>query len=210
MPSRKRCLELFKGTGSVGSVCEELGYDVVSLDINPRYAATYCCDILNFDYKAFKPGYFTIIWASPECKIYSNLQFTNIGWKWRDKEHLEHVRLEHAKYVECVLKLIQYLTPKWWFIENPRHSAMKNLPCMHNLPYVDVDYCLFGTLHRKPTRIWTNRKDLYDALCTRKRHAYQIGMTSPRKMYHEVQRADPTNTEERYAIPEDLLRYLIS
>ena len=48
MPSRKRCLELFKGTGSVGRVCEELGYDVVSLDINPRYDATYCCDILNF------------------------------------------------------------------------------------------------------------------------------------------------------------------
>ena len=53
MPRRNRCLELFKGTGSVGGVCEELGYDVVSLDINARYNATYCCDILDFDYKAF-------------------------------------------------------------------------------------------------------------------------------------------------------------
>ena len=209
MPRRTRCLELFKGTGSVGRVCEEMGYDVHSLDIKPKYDPTYCCDILDFDYKAFKPGYFTIIWASPECKVYSNLQTTNIGRKWRDREHLEQTRLEHAKYVERVLKIIRYLKPKWWFIENPRQSAMKNLKCMQNLPYVDVDYCLFGTLHLKPTRIWTNR-ELEDAICERKRHSYQIGMTSAEKMSHAVQGADPTNTEDRYAIPEALLWYLLS
>lgn len=43
-----KLLELFSGTGSVGTVAKELGYDVVSLDLKNAYIN---CDILKWDYK---------------------------------------------------------------------------------------------------------------------------------------------------------------
>ena len=56
-------LELFSGTGSVGKVCKQLGWDVISLDIDNR--ANIVCDILDWDYKIYPKDYFGMIWASP-------------------------------------------------------------------------------------------------------------------------------------------------
>ena len=65
-----RLLELFKGTGSVGRAFEALGWDVISLDIDPKANATYTCDILDFDCQAIDSPV-GVIWASPSCTKYS-------------------------------------------------------------------------------------------------------------------------------------------
>ncbi len=44
-------LELFSGTGSVGKCCKELGWDVVSVDIEKKFNPTDLCNIIDFDYK---------------------------------------------------------------------------------------------------------------------------------------------------------------
>ena len=36
---------------------------------------------MKFDYKQFPVGHFDIIFASPECKVFSQLQYTHIGKK---------------------------------------------------------------------------------------------------------------------------------
>ena len=64
-----RLLELFSGTGSGGRAFEALGWDVISLDINP--GATITSNILDWDYKIYDPGAFDFIWASPPCTEYS-------------------------------------------------------------------------------------------------------------------------------------------
>ena len=45
-------LELFSGTGSVGRAFDALGWDDISVDIDPKANATYTCGIADFDYGA--------------------------------------------------------------------------------------------------------------------------------------------------------------
>ena len=51
-----KVLELFSGTGSVGKVCKQIGWETLSIDIDGR--ADIKCDILEWDYTAYPPKYF--------------------------------------------------------------------------------------------------------------------------------------------------------
>ena len=51
-------LDLFSGTGSVGRVAKEMGYDVISLDLKN---ADINCNILDWDYKIHPSGYFDFV-----------------------------------------------------------------------------------------------------------------------------------------------------
>ena len=208
-----RVLELFKGTGSVGKVLEEAGHEVVSLDILAKFNPTHTCDIMDFDYRQYDPKHFDIVWASPECKVYSQLQTTNVGAtrKYKCREELDQARQEHSKFIEKVLDIIEYLDPNEWYIENPFTSAMKDLACMKEVPSNRFDYCRFGTVYQKPTRVWTNRTDLEDHICTctTKRHKYMLGIARSKKV-PDTHETVVTNAIDRYRIPEGLVKHIFS
>ena len=63
-----RLLELFSGTGSVGRAFADLGWEVVSLDLDPKADATICADVWE-PMPMFAPGYFDMIWASPLRRV---------------------------------------------------------------------------------------------------------------------------------------------
>ncbi len=215
-----RLLELFKGTGSVGNSFKKLypECEIYSLDILKKYHPTYCGDIMDWDFKQYPKDFFKYVWASPECKIYSTLQY---GWLktgkrgekgiWDNHEHLDKVRLENGKYVKKVLEIIDYFEPTYWFIENPKNSTMKDLPYMKDLPFVLVDYCRFGTIYKKPTRRWTNKK-LDNVLCKcEKTHKFILGCNSKELCKKKgVETSDKTNTDDRYYIPHNLIKYLFT
>ncbi len=199
-----RLLELFKGTGSFGREFLKIYSDgeVYSVDILKKYKPTWCGDIMDFDYKQFEVGHFDIITASPECKIFSKLQNT---WfkssrgekgKWDNREHLEKTRLEHGKFSKRTLDIIEFLQPKYWFVENPWSSSMVKLDHMKDLPYVRFDYCRFGYDYKKPTRIWTNKKDLLEHKCNCK------------EKKHKLTFEGTSNIDIRYSIPPKLINYL--
>lgn len=68
-----RVLDLFTGTGSVANYAKEMGWEVVTLDIDPKSNATFTMDILDFDYKQFEVGHFDLVFASPDCSVYSTM-----------------------------------------------------------------------------------------------------------------------------------------
>ena len=49
----KKVLELFCGTQSVGKVCREQGWNVISLDYEKKFNPTFCMDIMKFNYEQF-------------------------------------------------------------------------------------------------------------------------------------------------------------
>lgn len=161
-------LELFSGTRSVGKVCDELGFKSVSVDL--ILDADHKVDIMEFDYTQYDKDAFDIIWASPPCTAYSNLQNSWLGrernGKLFTKEIMEENRKEADKLVLKTLEIIKYFNPSLWFIENPQTGQLKNREYMKDLPYYDVDYCMYSDWgYKKRTRIWTN-KEYFDAkLC---------------------------------------------
>ena len=136
-----RLLELFSGTGSVGRAFRARGWEVVSLDSDPKASPTICADIL-----AWQPeGSFDMVWASPVCAEYSRA----LTRRPRDLEAGDRL-------VRRTLEIIAQLQPRWWAIENPQTGLLKTRPFMQHLPFCDVCYCTYGFRYRKATRIWTN------------------------------------------------------
>ena len=53
-----RILKLFAGTGSVGNVFKDKGWEVVSLDRDMD--ADIRTDIMDWDYRTYEPAYFDV------------------------------------------------------------------------------------------------------------------------------------------------------
>ena len=143
-----RLLELFCGSGSIGYAFKAHQWEVISLDNNPKSNPTIKIDILEWDYKVFKPDYFDAIWATPCCTQYS---CARRGAKTpRDLEWADSLVLK-------TLEIINYFNPTSWFIENPQTGLLKERPFMKELNFTDLDYCRYCDWgYRKRTRIWSN------------------------------------------------------
>ena len=112
-----RVLELFSGSGSIKTACNQLGVYCFSIDNNPDARADLYIDLLAWDPASlhFSPY---VVWASPPCQ----------SWSFASSRHrtLSSMR---AKTPEAVLgealvlrtlEIIKQLKPRYWFIENPR------------------------------------------------------------------------------------------
>ena len=208
-----RLLDLFTGTGSVARVAREMGYEVCTLDIDPRCKPDICIDVLEFDYQAYPIGYFDVIWASPDCRTFSCARRSNLGrlvngeictQETLDRD-LSNQGLPILRQTEAI---IDYLKPRAYFIENPATGAMKNYITGRDV--YTFDYCMYGFLYRKRTHIWSNLK-LESQLCdgshkVNGRHPMTAIGTS------KTQRGQGggDSKAERHAIPPNLVTYLLN
>ena len=210
---RMKVLELFSGTGSVSKICEEYGFDCISVDITDKlHPVDIKTDILTWDYKnRFKPGDFDIIWASPPCSSFSTM--VNLS-KTKDKIILG-MEKNGLPPLYKTREIIDYFKPEYYFIENPRGGRMKNY--ITDLPYHDISYCRYGFDYQKHTRIWTNLDSFTPRFCGKKTgycenrkisktHKAQVGIT--RKIATAKFKANGTNPslEIKYRIPPNLIR----
>jgi len=230
-------LELFSGTKSVGKVCDKLGWNSVSVDL--ILPADHQCDIMEFDYKQYPRDYFQVVWASPPCTNYSRLQCCWIGrmknGKIFTKEDIDNMMNEADKLVLKSLEIINYFNPELWFIENPQTGRLKYRDIMKNIPFYDIDYCMYSDWgYQKRTRIWTNKKEFNNKLCDKsgscgnmieEKHKARMGTSKTiidngelirvntaelRKKYKNYENVNDkhnngTTQLDRYRIPEELI-----
>ena len=143
-----RALFLCSGTGSVGKPFREAGYEVVDVDRDGRFGAEVVVDLHVWDYKAAYPqGHFDVVWASPDCTQYSQA---------RRSAKTPRDLVGADRLVAKCREIIEYYQPRLWFIENPDTGLLKTRDVVAGLPFVRVDYCMYGAPYRKRTRIWTN------------------------------------------------------
>lgn len=155
-----KVLELFAGTRSIGKAFEEKGHDVFSVEWNKKFGdIDLYADIGTITAKDIidKFGKPDVIWASPDCTSYSIAAISHHRKK-EENGNLAPVS-DYAKFCDNVnqnvLRLIQELNPKYWFIENPR-GGMRKMNFMKGLPRYTITYCQYGDTRMKPTDIWTN------------------------------------------------------
>lgn len=208
-----KLLDLFTGTGSIAKVARELGYEVVSLDIDPKCKPDICADITEFDYQSqFEPEYFDLVWASPPCETFSCARACNIGrlvnGELMTAERL-HQDMENigVPILRKTQELIQYLKPNVWFIENPYTGKMKNY--IAEKPII-VDYCMFGFGYKKRTAVWSNVVNVESKMCDKShlidgRHR----LTAIGSSKTQLGQGGSRSKGGRYSVPEPLVQYLL-
>ena len=150
-----KVLELFAGTKSIGKAFEERGHEVFSIEWDKRFDnIDLYADIMDVKaediIKAF--GYPDVIWASPDCSTYSIAAISH----HRQKEETGNLRpvSDYAKFCDRVnqhvLCLILALSPKYWFIENPRGGYEKD--GFHERP---------ASLHDNLLPVWRHENEAY-------------------------------------------------
>lgn len=216
-----KVLELFSGTRSVGKICDELGWETISVDM--ILPATHQCDIMDFDYKQYPKDTFDIVHASPPCHTFSKIQDSWIGRKQKGETVtmdtiLKRIDKEGLPLLRKTQEIINYFDPKYYLIENPATSKMKNYL---DLPNYVVDYCMYSDWgYRKRTRIWTNIEGFQAKTCDKKcgnmigtLHKKNLANTKRRKeaaTLQNISTSECISREDAYRIPPELIRDLFT
>ena len=207
------CLELFAGTGSVGKVLKEAGHNVVSLDLK---GADINTNILDWDYTTFPKDHFDYIHASPPCDTFSVCRKCWIGRELKSRPGkvltMEDIIKDQIDIglpiLNKTLEIINYFNPTFFTIENPQTGDMKKY--ITDIPYTDVDYCMYGLPYKKRTRIWNNF-GLTGKLCNKEcgnfingRHISNCGHNN-KEYTKNMNNFTNTSLKERYRIPYKLI-----
>lgn len=204
-----RVLELFAGTRSIGRAFEASGHEVYSVEWDKRFKDIDLYeDILNVqaDDIVKKFGSPDVIWASPDCATYSIAAISH----HREKEGNGNLRpiSDYAKFCDRVNQhvhcLIMALSPKFWFIENPR-GGMRKMDFMNGLPRYTITYCQYGDNRMKPTDIWTNHPNpKFKPPC---KNGSICHISAPRGAQTGTQGLK--NNVERSKIPDEFCRHIV-
>ncbi len=202
-------MELFAGTRSIGKAFEKHGHEVFSVEWDKDFEdIDLYADILNVTaeeiLKTF--GRPDVIWASPDCSSYS---VAAISHHRRREENGNLAPIsEYAKFCDRVnqhvLCLILALSPKYWFIENPR-GGMRKMDFMNGLPRYTVTYCQYGDNRMKPTDIWTNHPGPnFKPMC---KNGDSCHISAPRGAKTGTQGLK--GSRERSVIPNELCEHIV-
>lgn len=102
-----RMLDLFAGLGGASQAMRERGWDVITVELDPRFAPDVVADIREYRYDG--PP-LDLIWASPPCT-----EFARESMPWCKTGQEPDLGL-----VAAALRVIAEARPRWWILENVR------------------------------------------------------------------------------------------
>lgn len=205
-----KVLELFAGTRSIGKAFESKGHQVFSVEWDKSFEnINLCIDIgtLTAETILQKFGKPDVIWASPDCATFSVAAISKHRRKNKETGSLDPIS-EYAKFCDAVdqnvLKLIDELKPRFYFIENPR-GGMRKMEWIQHIPRYTVTYCQYGKRTMKPTDIWTNHPDpQFKPPC---KNGDTCHDAAPRGSQTGTQALK--NSKEKGVIPEALCKHIV-
>ena len=105
-------LDLFSGLGGASRAMKERGWQVITVDIDPKFNPSLVSDIRYFHYDGPRPD---LVWASPPCIEFTKASLP-LSWACNQKSPpAPDVRLMlEAK------RVIAEANPRYWVIENVR------------------------------------------------------------------------------------------
>lgn len=206
-----KVLELFAGTRCISKAFEKKGHKTYSVEWNKNFKNITLYDDVNNLTKELIiklcDGVPDVIWASPDCTTYSIAAISHHRIRDEVSGSL-NPKSEYAKFCDKtnkhVLDLIRELSPKLYFIENPR-GGLRKMSFMQGLPRYTVTYCQYGDTRMKPTDIWTNHPSPdFKPMCK-----------NGGKCHTRAPRGSKTGTQglagsvERSRIPKQLCDYIV-
>ena len=209
-----KLLNLYSGTGSVSKPWRAAGHQVWDVDVDPRFSPETCEDILQWDYTQL-PFIPDAIWASPPCIEYARCKTRGPPRNFQLADSLVAKALEIIKYFE------QKNPALLWFLENGDSTLLWGREVAKKLcNYVVLDYCQYGTLYRKRTRIahsanlhWEPRPLCNPKTC----HACPDGKTHlkcaqrgpNKKLTGAARKFDRCTVDELHALPQALTEEIL-
>jgi len=147
-----------------------------------------------------------VIWASPDCTSFSIAAISHHRRKNPITGILEPVS-DYAKFCDnCdtnMIRLIEELNPKYFFIENPR-GGMRYSSFIGDIPRYTITYCQYGDIRMKPTDIWTNHPNpKFKPMCKNGDSCHE---RAPRGSKMGTQ---GLKTVDRSRIPEQLCNHIV-
>ena len=131
-----RFLEVFSGSGTLSRCFRDHGWEVVSIDIDPKTDATIHCDILDWNFEELPQDSFDAIWLSPPCQAYSIA---------RTRAKTPRPLEKADQIVKRGLALLDHFRPASFFIENPYTGLLRKRGILDHIPSKCLDFCRFGT-----------------------------------------------------------------
>ncbi|WP_255592355.1 DNA cytosine methyltransferase [Thermosulfurimonas sp. F29] len=116
-------LDLFSGLGGASRAMRERGWQVYTVDVDPRFAPDFLCDVRDFLDRWPGEERVDLLWASPPCDEFSRAEKP---WYEEDRPSPEALSL-----VWEVFRIVRELSPKLWILENVRGAQrwLGKAPC---------------------------------------------------------------------------------
>jgi hypothetical protein len=150
---RRVCLDLFAGLGGFSQAFTESDdWRVVTVELEERFEPDICADVMNLRPSDLPNA--DVVLASPPCTLFSPAG-NHDEWDLDARIPTGDRAREHVALVHHTIGLIQALTPRYWYVENPRGRMRWVL----GDPAGTVHYCQYGKDYLKPTDLWGEHPD---------------------------------------------------
>jgi hypothetical protein len=144
----KTCLDLFCGLGGFSAAfVDSDNWDVVTVDIEEEFDPDIQADVMGLRPSDLPDA--DVVLASPPCKQFS-LAGNHENWDAEEEKPVAPESKEAVVLTFHALGLIRALSPRYWFLENPRGRMRWIL----GEPEGTVTYCQYGEDYQKPTDLW--------------------------------------------------------